>query len=90
MLQIEGPERGGRGGRSSWEAAAEVEERRGSCLTQEVWLEEGDQEEEAGSSFRFRAKGAAEGIGDGQAEGVDEGGVVAAACCADERCVVEQ
>jgi hypothetical protein len=72
MLQMLGPDKGGRGGRSSSVFESEVE-RRGSCFTQEVWLDEGDQDEEAGSWLRFRAKGAADGIGEGLADGDEEG-----------------
>ena len=46
-------------------------ERRGSCFTHDVWLDDGDQDEDAGSSFKFKARGAADGIGDEHAEGVD-------------------
>ena len=70
MLQMLGPESGGRGGMSSWVLESELE-RRGSCFTHDVWLDEGDQEEETGSSFRFKARGAADGTGDEHADGVD-------------------
>lgn len=74
MLQILGPESGGSGGMSSSVSWVEM---RGSCFTQEVWLEEGEgeREEEAGSSFRFRARGAGYGSGEEQVDGVDVGWV---------------